>query len=81
MGTFQGQQEKTSVKIYCKSSVLTLFIKGTMKESEKVKIKNKQKIFEVLDFTGFTSTFEEKICFSLNGIERNYKLTTFYISL
>ena len=28
-------------------------------------------ISQTIDFTGFTSTFEEKICFSLNGIERN----------
>ena len=35
-----------------------------MKESEKIKIKNKQKIFETIDFTRLKDTFEEKIMFS-----------------
>ena len=43
----------------------------------KVKIKNKQKIFETLDFTGFTSTFSQNIMFSFNGIYRETQNVTF----
>ena len=42
-----------------------------MKESEKPKNVTKAIILKTIDFTRLKGTFEEKICFSLNGIERN----------
>ena len=41
---------------------------------EKLIFVDKQKIFETIDFTGFTSTFSQNICFSFNGI---YRISTY----
>ena len=62
-------RKKTSVKIYCKSSVLTLFVKGTMKEREKLPNYFSPKWANHSIYNGLM------VVLNVRNMERNYKMS------